>query len=270
MSPWPVYTLTQGLGAHMRGTPRKPQARKNLLARIATGRCCVGVGVCRQPVRQARPTASVDGKPGSGYDGNAMRQAIVIALAIPLAVIVTALVAHAVTPGETVYGVGQVVAGIRQDPRAWIGHTIQVRGAIIALAWVHPQSGLSGWDCGDSTSPCLLDPARGFGSVHALLVPGPVPIHPNTSPMADAIYPDWAAGRYHVALVLAVPKSPANQTLAFLQRMPLLRALLPAEPGTLHGNVSEVVRVRVLAPSRAPCGPFPALCRDDAVLLGAP
>jgi hypothetical protein len=52
--------------------------------------------------------------------------------------------------------------------------------------------------------------------------------------------------------------------------MPLLRALLPAEAGTLHGNVSEVDRVRVLAPSHAPCGPFPALCRGDAVLLGSP
>jgi hypothetical protein len=169
-----------------------------------------------------------------------------------------------------VYSVGQVVAGIRQNPRGWIGHTIHVRGAIIALAWVHPQSGLSGWDCGGSAGPCLLDPARGFGSVHALFVPGPVPLHPNTSPIVDAIYPDWAAGRYHVALVLAVPTSPANQTLAFLQRMPLLRALLPAEAATLHGNVSEVVRVRVLAPSRTRCGPFPALCRDDAVLLGSP
>jgi hypothetical protein len=199
-----------------------------------------------------------------------MRQAIVIALAIPLAVTVTALVAHAVAPGATVYSVGQVVAGIRQNPRAWIGQTIQVRGAIIALAWVHPQAGLSGWDCGGSTGPCLLDPARGFGSVHALFVPGPVPTHPNTSSSADTIYPDWSAGRYHVALVLAVPASPANQTLAFLQRMPLLRALLSADAGTLHGNVSEVVRVRVLAPSGAPCGPFPALCRDDAVLFGSP
>jgi hypothetical protein len=199
-----------------------------------------------------------------------MRQAIVIALAIALAVIVTALVAHAVTLGAPVYSVGQVVAGIRQHPRAWIGRTIQVRGAIIALAWVHPQAGLSGWDCGGSTGPCFLDPARSFGSVHALFVPDPVPLHPNTSPMAGAIYPDWAAGRYHVALVLAVPTSPANQRLAFLQRMPLLRALLPAEAAMLHGNVSEVVRVRVLAPSRARCGPFATLCRDDAVLLGSP
>jgi hypothetical protein len=200
-----------------------------------------------------------------------MRQTIVIALAIPLAVIITALVAHAVTPRATVYSVGQVVVGIRQNPRAWIGHTIQVRGAIIALAWVHPtQSGLSGWDCGGPPGPCLLDPARGFGSVHALLVPGPVPTQANSSFSVDPIYPDWSVGRYHVALVLAVPKSAANPTLSFLYRVPLLRAVLLAEIGILHGNVSEVVRVRVLAPSRAPCGPVPALCRDDAVLLGSP
>jgi hypothetical protein len=52
--------------------------------------------------------------------------------------------------------------------------------------------------------------------------------------------------------------------------LPSLRALLPAEAGTLHGNITAVDRVRVLAPSRALCGPFPALCRDDAVLLGSP
>jgi hypothetical protein len=110
-------------------------------------------------------------------------------------------------PGETVYNVGQVVAGIQQNPGACIGHTIQVRRAIIAPAWVHPtQSGLSGWDCGGSTGPCLLDPARGFGSVHALPVPGPVPTHPNSSPSADPIYPHWSARRYHVALALTVPK----------------------------------------------------------------
>jgi hypothetical protein len=81
-----------------------------------------------------------------------------------------------------------------------------------------------------------------------------------SSPSADPIYPDWSAARYHVALMLAVPKSPANQALAFLQRLPLLRALLPADAGTLHSNVSEVDRVRVLAPSRAPCLPSHHCC----------
>jgi hypothetical protein len=42
-------------------------------------------------------------------------------------------------------------------------------------------------------------------------------------------------------------------------------------PVTLpEGSLSPLLRVRVLAPSDVPCGPFPALCRDDAVVLGSP
>ncbi len=77
-----------------------------------------------------------------------MKRAIIIAAAVLLA----ALVAHAVTPSTTVYSVSQVVAGLRHQPRAWRGQTVVVAGKIAEARgsglepitqqdWLHPPTG---------------------------------------------------------------------------------------------------------------------------------
>ena len=194
--------------------------------------------------------------------GMARRIAFVLALVVAGAVVAV----QNQTTAEPLQTVAQITSGLRRHTTAWIGRTVRVRGAVVAVAVING-SFRGGADCGGEAGPCLLDLSAPAGwrvfagyPVHALLLAQPVP--PTAMPPA---FLAWQRGRYPTALVLRVPDT--NNPLAQLfQHVPLLRSLISTHDLIVRGDYIGTYRITILDPSTAACAGV--MCRDDAVLLG--
>jgi len=186
-----------------------------------------------------------------------MKRALALALATLLVVIVAALVAHAVTPSATVYSVNQVVAGLRHQPRAWLGRTVVVAGKIAEARGSGP---------GAITQQEWLQPLPS-DAVLIRLVPSDTNLHP------VALYtgPD---------LWITPHLLPQQHTIADdFYRLPLVGRFFPA-PDDLYSF--RTFRLRLLIHPGSPCftivispptaaAPLPRTVQrcDEALLLAA-
>jgi hypothetical protein len=176
-----------------------------------------------------------------------MTRKIVAALAVLVAL---ALVARMVgtRPGspavETVYTAAQVRAGLRHNPRAWVGHTVLIRGLLATAS-------------GASTTPSvppiavLIDVPRLPRGVSALQ-------------LRILVYDRYGIAAQPTTTLLLRPALP-NPLLALLRQIPVVTRLLPLSE-RIDGGEVRVYRVVLLSP-RHSCLQK-GLCYDG-VLMGA-
>jgi hypothetical protein len=190
---------------------------------------------------------------------------IVLVLAVGL--VVTIVTGGVVT--EPVYTIAQVRAGLAHDRAAWVGRSVLVRARVMASVLLRGAfslgSPLSDYVVtkGRWEPPKCITTSTGCPSPLAGLVPtGTIP------DLLLQLKPAWP----HMSPVLWVrPQSPAPWIrpqprapwLAFLQRLPLLRRVLPG-PQQGRWGVYTVYRIQLLPPHRSRCAPTPC---DDALLL---
>src|SRR5436309_7784259 len=181
---------------------------------------------------------------------------IVLVLAVGL---VVTIVAGGVAT-EPVYTIAQVRAGLARDPAAWAGRSVLVRARVMASVLLRGAfslgSPLSDYVVtkGRWEPPKCITTSTGCPSPLAGLVPtGTIP------DLLLQLKPAWP----HMSPVLWVrPQSPAPWIrplppapwLAFLQRLPLLRRVLPG-PQQGRWGVSTVYRIHLLPPHRSRCTP---------------
>jgi hypothetical protein len=136
--------------------------------------------------------------------------------------------------GGRVYSLAQVEDGLLKNPKAWLGRTVRVRAVISVLA-----------------APCSLI-VGGCGRAPASYYALEAPPAASTQDPSSLIQP------------LPLTVGTADSVSQTLQRIPLLRNLVPGPPRLLEPGV---VRVR-LAPTQAPVCAL-ILCYQ-ALLLGPP
>ena len=176
-----------------------------------------------------------------------MTRKIVAALAVLVALVLVARMAGT-RPGfpavETVYTAAQVRAGLRHNPRAWVGHTVLIRG-LLATA--------SGASATPSVPPIavLIDVPRLPRGVSALQ-------------LRILVYDYYGITAQPTTTLLLRP-APPDPLLTLLRQIPGVKGLLPLSE-RLDGGEVRVYRV-VLLPPHHSCSQK-GLCYDG-VLLGA-
>ncbi len=202
---------------------------------------------------------------------------VAVLLAVLLVVVagITTAVVGRLASAERVYSVGEVVSGLRQHPRAWIGRIVLVRGAIIWYAFDH--YGPNGEHDGGQDGCMDLSPGgpncqRRIGFNIANVAPGSVVHGALASQFHDFNYvgggltpqhpPGTLSIRFHTPMTAATN----DPVLAFLRRWPIVRSLFPAPPASpSHGFVlSGLFRLRLVAHRNHGQRQW----YDDAVVLG--
>jgi hypothetical protein len=144
---------------------------------------------------------------------------------------------------ETVYTAAQVRAGLRHNPRAWVGHTVLIRGLLAAAT-------------GASTTPSVPP-------IAVLIDVPPLPRGVSALQLRILIY-DYSGIAAQPTTTLLLRPAPPNPLLALLRQIPVVTCLLPPSERSDGGEV-RVYRV-VLLPPRRSC-PQKGLCYDG-VLMG--
>ena len=178
-----------------------------------------------------------------------MTRKIVAALAALVALVLVARIAGT-GPGypgaETVYTAAQVRAGLGHNPRAWVGHTVLIRG-LLATA--------SGASTTASMAPVavLIDVPRLPWGVSALQ-------------LRILVYDHYGIATQPTTTLLLRP-APPNPLLAVLHQIPVVKRLLPLSDH-IDGGEARVYRV-LLLPPRHSC-PQKGLCYDGVLMGVAP
>jgi hypothetical protein len=167
--------------------------------------------------------------------------ALVLAGGLALVVATSSKGAFALGP---VYTVAQLRAGLADNPRAWIGRTLLVRGVAI---------GPIGLSCPPNAScplawPALIDAGAGNGPTLPLVA---------VSVGRVLRIPSVSVGR-----VLPLSLGPADPLLALLRRLPLVGRLVPG-PQVLRWGKPTIYRVQV----QDVAGPSPNAALPYRVLL---
>ena len=197
-----------------------------------------------------------------------MKRSITALIGLVLAVgLVVTIVAGAAT--EPVYTIAQVRAGLAQDPAAWVGRVVLVRGRVMASLLGRGASSLGTplsdyvMTKGHLQPPRCITTSTGCPSPLAGLVPpGTIPdLHLQLKPAWPRRSPVlWVRPQSPAPWIRPLPPAP---WLAFLRRLPLLQRVLPA-PQQGRWGVYTVYRIQLLPPHRSPCTPNPC---EDALLL---
>ena len=185
----------------------------------------------------------------------------------PLAVLVVlVLVAGVATTivgrlasAERVYVVGEVVAGLRQHPRTWIGRTVLVRGAIIWYDSDHygpsgehdnQQDGCMSMRLSRSVPNCQqrmgLNIANvGPGSaVHAVLASG----FRAFGYIGGGLTPQHPPGTLSIRFHTPIAAATNDPVPIFLRNLPLIRSLFPVSLAPSQGFVlSGLFRLHLVA-----------------------
>jgi len=165
------------------------------------------------------------------------------------------------------YTVAQVAGGLAQQPRAWIGRTIVVRGVAVVVEWPNSLGGVSARVC-SRYPPCSM-PVPPNTSVDLLLVDN-MPLGGAASMLLlktlilraeRAKSPAFL--RAPPSLVVKVLPQPSQTLRDVLTHVPLLSQFV-SQPA-IQGGTPRIYRVRVLPHSTQPQVCTPAC--DDAVLL---
>ena len=186
-----------------------------------------------------------------------MTRTIVAALA---ALVVLVLVAKIAGTGsshpavETVYTPAQVHAGLGHNPRAWVGHTVLIRGLVATTV-------------GATTVGASAPPSA--PSIAVLIDVPRLPRGLSALELRILLFDYYGLTARPTATLLLRP-APPNPLLAALRRVPIVNRLLPASERVDDGEVG-VYRVEIL-PARRSCPQrvlgYGSLCYDG-VLLGA-
>ncbi len=154
------------------------------------------------------------------------------------------------------YSVGQVEHWLDQNPAAWRGRVVFVRGTPTTSHW--------------ETSP--MDEQV---NLYVCSPPQPCALSVPTGQFAEIYLVDTGLYRPHIAtphpLLLRVPPVSSNALLPFLRRLPAIGSLLPPPPPPrrwTRGGVPHIYRIQLLGTNHGICLPHSMLC-DEAVLLDA-
>lgn len=145
---------------------------------------------------------------------------VIIVLAVAIGI------ARGKLDGDAVYTAGQVQAGMLQHPQRWFGHTVRLRGVVIARA-------------------TLILPEQGNGPAIRYAIGGsqaqPQPIWNMHALPRDLWAP--AAADPHAALVVDQGEASDDQRHAWLRALPLLNRLLPALQADGHRTTTYRVQL---------------------------
>ncbi len=192
-----------------------------------------------------------------------MRRAALLVLGLVLAAGLVAAVVGQRALGQT-YTVAQVRAGLAQQPAAWAGRTVLVRGTAAVSSWAMGSrtatiqvSGIQ--ICGLQSCPLA---APNGGTVYLTLIDSSVPPNPRrpVSMFVQANTP---------TLVLVVQPVAPNPLIALASRLPALTRFLPT-PGQVPGGVAHLYRVRLRPTSSAPCANLSFTCADGVLVDAQP
>ncbi len=144
------------------------------------------------------------------------------------------------SPPQRTYSVAEVQAGLRRDPRAWMGRTVLVQGATQDINQYFPHG---------NGSPQHL---------RVLLTPRPLPPNPNAYAVrGGAGTALWAEPR--------IPRHPFNVLARLLRGLPLVGGVLPVREQVLRLGQSAVYRLTIL-PIGKGCPPGTCMEHADAML----
>lgn len=206
---------------------------------------------------------------------------LVILLAlIPLALVIG--LSKSWANAGPVYTVAQVQSGLLHHPKAWIGRTIRVEGAVVLADWPldwggNAAGGTSGDGCVSWTG-CVLHVPRGQ-KIHLYLV---APGGSGSAAELQAVrvglllqhnhvpYPLSVARQYRPNLVLSARLPRPDILVTAISRLPLVGSWLHSllgQQGTIHGGTPRTYRVRLVSTPMAQCSPAPC---DEGMLLDSP
>lgn len=210
-----------------------------------------------------------------------MKRSLALVLCLLALAALAAGLAGLITPPAPVYSVDQLQAALRQQPRAWSGRVVSVRGVVVWFSYsygpIGPQalSGNGGTLCGPLAiknwrpSRCtalmrfMLTQIPSGATVHLAFAP-----HSIYFPAAAVAHPTLflrAHPALAVPLVLHSGSTPPDPLPPLLRRIPFLRSLLPPPPTAMRATFSGIYRVRVVLPSPSARRPQPGL---ELVVLG--
>lgn len=185
--------------------------------------------------------------------------------------------------GGVIYSVAQVRQNLIQNPNAWRGREVLVRGTAVGAEWATGPADGRGAPCAPPNPPCPVRLPSGrvanvypidgvmFSCTPPKVCTFPVP----TGRVAHISLVDDSQYRPHNPtpnqLVLRLAPAPPDPLRTFLRRLPGIGALLssPSPPRSvaMRGGVSHIYRVHLLGLEYSLCSPG-TLC-DNAALLDA-
>jgi hypothetical protein len=167
-----------------------------------------------------------------------MMRAILALLGLAGAAGLVMVVMHQVGAASPVYTVTELRGSLRQDPGAWVGHVVLVRGTVTGCGFGLPCPAVMVVRC-TTRGPCR-------------------PLGPPGMMLVDQPTASWLRG-------LPVQLGAENPQLAFLRHLPLVGRVVPP-PQVVHWGIPAVYRVQLQPWQWSVCGSSPCY---EAVLEDA-
>ncbi len=194
------------------------------------------------------------------------------AVRVPLGVLALVLVAGVIAaltirqaPAARVYSVAEVRTNVNNRPAMWVGQTVLIRGAAMAVGRMNT---FGTWE----ESVCY-DPRRCLDpSVINHLYLGSDPALVTQTPPSSVLPLDFGQGRNGFVLRVSRPLAASStDPLAFFHALPGIGHLIPLIPakGATRQGYTHIYRVRILPPSACilvGATPSGRVCDDAEVL----